>query len=156
MMSGYRWVRKAARIVAFGMLTLAGASSAAWGATQTLVRFSGSIVAPPLQFVSTTRVPQASTTGSLSASATAATVTFAPRPGYDFGAYVSVMAAGEAGPGVSTYLTSRFTDGAGHGLAQGESGRFRVGASGGTLSLALRKGSQVPDGTHVIVVVSYR
>jgi len=130
---------------------------AAIAATSGTIHFVGAIVAPPFG-VTYGPVAAPSTTSPTvlqAGSANGVRVTFDAPLGVD-PANVTVQVFDKTGGPAPQTIAARFVDGAGHQVGADAGGNFRLGASGGTLSITPRAGAAKSEDEAVAVVISYQ
>jgi hypothetical protein len=144
-----RW-RSFGRTVAVAALLAAPLSPAASTVTGGVIRFTGMIVAPPMQ-ISTAMAATGVAVDSASGAGQrfSRTVTFSAAPGVVGGADVALEVNG--GTQSRDLVAARFVDGTGR-VTRARDGHYVVDRTGGVLSLDAKR--TVRD-TRVTVVVSY-
>jgi hypothetical protein len=129
---------------------------AATAAASGAIHFIGAIVAPPFGVAyAPATVPSTSTPTVLQAgSANGVRVRFDAPVGVD-PASVTVQMVEKTGAPAPQTIAARFVDGAGHQVGPDADGNFRLGASGGTLSISPAAGAAKSGGEVAAVVISY-
>jgi hypothetical protein len=139
--------------MAAALYVLPDAATAATGGT---IYFSGAIVAPPfgVSYAPAVEPSAAGTTIRQISGAAGVRVTFDAPVGV-VGASIALQALGGDGLRAPRMIAARFVDGAGHTVASGKDGRFRLGREGGTLSLTPQAGNGPSADRAVVVAISY-